>query len=31
MAVESKAMDQMLALFGETGSLEDLKEERISL
>ena len=31
MAVESKAVDQMLALFGETGSLEDLKEERVSL
>ena len=31
MAVETKAMDQMLALFGETGTLEELKEERVSL
>jgi len=31
MAVETKTVDQMLAVFGETGSLEDLKEERISL
>ena len=31
MVVETKAADQMLALFGETGTLEELKEERVSL
>ena len=31
MAVQSKGVDQMLALFGETGPMEDLKEERVSL
>jgi len=31
MAVETKSVDQMLATLGETGPLEDLKEERISL
>jgi len=31
MTVETRAVDQMLAMFGETGSLESLKEERISL
>ena len=31
MVVETKAVDQMLAKLGESGSLEDLKEERISL
>jgi len=31
MAVKTKAVDRMLAMLGETGSLEDLKEERISL
>jgi len=28
MAGESKAVDQMLALFGETGSLKDLKRRK---
>jgi len=31
MAGETKTVDQMLTVFGENGSLEDLKEERISL
>jgi TorA maturation chaperone TorD len=30
-ATEAKSIDPMLAVFGQTGSLEELKEERISL
>jgi len=31
MAVVTKSVDQMLAVLGESGSLEEVKEERISL